>query len=275
MSDGPIAIAQRWSSSDDTSTNTSTAAASSSSLYFWVKAGLTGLVFGLLCTHLFGNGHLLFQTEESGGSWVFLVFLLLYTISLLLLISYLNHSSFLNNGLSSSSASSSSTNHPPFTPTFPAGLKRLQSYLQFFPITHVINSHDHHHHHGNLSGGGDGSRKIILGSMSSDHVETDREHQQGLSFRISTQVDLAIDAIVSEYVSPWYTKISDDGSFLDECKAIIHVVFLQIGEKLRQVDRNEFAKEAIQIIHVHWKEYSEAFGKTQRPTGDDILRSFK
>ncbi|CAL8078290.1 unnamed protein product [Orchesella dallaii] len=88
-------------------------------------------------------------------------------------------------------------------------------------------------------------------------------------------MDVAIDAIVSEYVLPWYTKISDDSSFLDNCKIIIHDIFVQLGEKLRNVDRNDFAKEAIQIIHVHWKEYTDAVNKNQQFNSDELLKTFK
>lgn len=199
MSDGPIAILQRWSSKT---------AYTEAPLYWW-KAGVTGLIFGLLASHLLGYGNLLWQE----ASWLLVVFFVLYTLCLLLVIPY----------LSQSSRESRPTSE--FSPTYPRGLTRLRSYFAFFPITHVISRHD-----GEASKGG--CRKDNLANITKLLGGSELDDQDP---SICAQMDLAIEAIVAEYIFPWYTKISDDRSFLDQCKAIIQAVFLQFGEKLRQV----------------------------------------
>lgn len=92
----------------------------------------------------------------------------------------------------------------------PSGLSRLRSYLTFLPITTIIQQGE---------------------AQKGDDATDENE----LSLRIAVQKDLVIEAILAEYVAPWYTKISSNTAFMQKCRTILQSIFQQVGEKLGQV----------------------------------------
>ena len=163
--------------------------------------GRQWVIFGVLALLLATGGHYVISDYGifHGVSWELFAFLFFYTLFLFGIFCYFGRH---ENGRTVRSWR-------------PNGLARLRSYLTFLPITQIIQ-------HGDV--------KEVL--REEQHAQSD---QSQLSIRIGVQKDLVIEAILEEYVVPWYTKISSNTLFLSQSRTILQSVFQQVGEKLRQV----------------------------------------
>jgi len=163
----------------------------------WLIHGALGLICGTA-------SYAIISSDWLGGyvTWSFIMFLVSYTVALFLIFTY-----FTKNTSDCSSASSR-----------PNGLTRLRSYLTFLPITTII--------------------PHVEGKESLRNTETttnDGLNENELSIRVNLQKDLVIEAILEEYIAPWYTKISSSTIFLQQCRDILQSVFSRLGEKIKQV----------------------------------------
>lgn len=154
------------------------------------------LIFGGVGVGLIGNYAINFRSLLESLSWGVVTFFVFYTFLLFL---YFGKQSVATTGS-----------------WRPNGLSRFRSYLTFLPITHIIQNVD-------------GTNRDTAECRRSESDDNE------LSLRISIQKDLVIEAILSEYVAPWYTKISSNTVFLQQCRVILKSIFHQVGQKLRQV----------------------------------------
>ena len=118
----------------------------------------------------------------------------------------------------------------------PTTLARLRSHLTFLPIIHLIRQrpvaagtpcNDGDISSSNNNGLGNGSN----GGALSSNDEDDKEYLSKLEF----QRDTLIDAILDNYVFPWYERISDEKTFPVQSKRILQTSFDRLAKKFRQV----------------------------------------
>jgi hypothetical protein len=164
----------------------------------WLVHGTLGLFLGT------ASFAITYSKWLESISWGYLGFLLFYTIFLLFLFTYFTKP-----------ASESSS-----TSLRPNGLTRFRSYLTFFPITQII-SH--------------GEAKESL--RTNENQMSEAVGGNKLSIRINVQKELVIEAILDEYIAPWYTKISNNTIFLKQSREILQTVFSQLSEKIKQVSQ--------------------------------------
>jgi len=90
--------------------------------------------------------------------------------------------------------------------------------------------------------------------VNTDHA---RSEPQGIDHLLppltsSNEVDLQLYAfiaiIISEYINPWYTKITSDHAFIDELIQIIAHCTRVLEQRLRKVDLEAFALDEIPAL---------------------------
>ncbi|CAG7815956.1 unnamed protein product [Allacma fusca] len=147
----------------------------------------------------------------------------------------------------------------------PNAITTLRSHLTFLPIIHFIRQRPctFENSAGILNNDqGDGASWHSSGD--------DKEYLSKLEF----QRDSLIDVILESCVCPWYERISDEKTFPQQSKQILQATFDRLAKKFRHMDRTATTREAIEIIHFHWKSYCEAASKPTS-TEENLERNFK
>lgn len=79
------------------------------------------------------------------------------------------------------------------------------------------------------------------------------------SFMISDSLDDLLDCILRDYVTSWYSKISQNSNFVNEIERALRNALLNISDRLFAVDIVEVAvSRIVPIVTAHLKEFYEA-----------------